>query len=89
MHYETADKLRHDRTVELLNILMKNLSELDPGLYYLPTYEIAALVQDCIKKENYDLLPTEYDLLKDLTRRDIQSLIGSTSKLNSTIPTNR
>jgi hypothetical protein len=64
---------------ELLTSIVLRLNELHPSFYYSPTSEIAYEIERYVKAGN-GLLHDEVELLKGLTRHDIQMMLS----LNST-----
>ena len=63
------------RQKQLLNTIVAKLSALHPSFYYSPTSEIAYEIERYIQAGN-DLLSSEVELLKDLSRHDIQMILS-------------
>lgn len=61
----------------IMSIVVK-LNELHPSFYYSPTSEIAYEVERYIKGGN-NLLHDEVELLRDLSRQDIQMILSLNS----------
>ena len=59
----------------LLTTIVAKLSDLHPALYYSPTTEIAYEIERYINAGD-GLLHDEVELLKDLSRHDIQILLS-------------
>ena len=72
---EKRKDLDSEQRKVLLERLTQELSREFPDLYYQSTYTVAAMVEDYIK-DGAKLTLTETDLIKPLTRYDIQILLA-------------
>ena len=71
------EKLEIDIKKEIIDNLVNDLSKDSPDLYYSPTSVIAQIVFDKIQA---NLLSREkYEVVKDLSREDIQVLMSYSS----------
>lgn len=72
---EKRKDLKNTRQKESIDDILLALSKKNPSFYYLSTIEVAAEVKNYVHSS--DELSTEnHDLLKDLTRHDIQMLLS-------------
>ncbi|MEM9173097.1 MAG: hypothetical protein AAGA84_10370 [Pseudomonadota bacterium] len=59
----------------LLERMVADLANSNPNLYYMPTIDVATLLEEHIRKGDA-LSQEEHELLKPLSRRDIQILLS-------------
>ena len=71
------EKLDSVKKKEIIQSIINILSKSDPELYYTDTMTITSYVSDYIKEKN--LKQSEYELVKDLSRDDIQILMSYNS----------
>jgi hypothetical protein len=71
------EKLDSVKKKEIIQSIINMLSKSDPELYYTDTMTITSYVSDYIKEKN--LKQSEYELVKDLSRDDIQILMSYNS----------
>jgi len=69
--------LEADVKKKIIQRIINSLSEKSPDLYYTDTMTISAMVQDYILEGN--LKKIEADLVKKLSRHDIQTLMSYNS----------
>jgi len=67
--------LKNTHQKEIVEGIITALNESNPSFYYLSTIEIAAEVKKHIHQKG-NLLHEDFELVKDLTRRDIQILLS-------------
>jgi len=67
--------LKSTKQKRIIENVVQTLSKSDPQLYYLSTIELAAQIQNHIS-EHRALSKDDYDLVKDLSRRDIQLILS-------------
>lgn len=60
---------------ELINLIVAKLSQLHPSFYYSPTSEIAYEIEQYVQSGE-GLSRDEHDLLKVLSRNDIQMILS-------------
>lgn len=72
---DTRKDLDGEKQKALLRRLVAQMSQSDPGVYYLSTTEIAALIERQIA-EGEGLLVEERSLLQRLGRRDIELMLS-------------
>jgi hypothetical protein len=68
-------QLEHRKRKDIINKVLTFLSDSDESLYYMPTVEIAAAIQETIAEATL-LLAEEREIVKNLTVRDIQVLLS-------------
>lgn len=71
------EKLDSVKKKEIIQSIINDLSKSDPDLYYTDTMTIAAFVEEYINDKK--LIQSEYDLVKNLSRDDIQVLMSYNS----------
>ena len=71
------EKLESKIKKEIVQTIINELSKKEPDLYYTDTMTIASLVVEYI--EDKKLKQTEYELVKDLSRNDVQVLMSYNS----------
>ena len=72
------EKTKFEKQREILDRLTSLLYREDPNLYYTSTSEIAMILVNFIN-ESDALLKAEVELVKDLTPRDIENIMGYSS----------
>jgi len=72
---EKRKDLKSSRQKKLVQEIVQRLSSEQPSLYYMPTIEVAAAVKEFIHKPG-NLPHEQLDVVKALTRRDIQILLS-------------
>lgn len=69
------EKLEHFQKKKVLNSLIEYLAAEDDSTYYLPTNQIAGIIEEMIKNKE-GLSHQQWELVKDLTLEDIHILIS-------------
>ena len=71
------EKLDSTRRKDIIQSIINDLNKSKPELYYTDTMTICALVEDYIKDKK--LSQSEFELVKNLSRDDIQVLMSYNS----------
>lgn len=69
-------ELRVEQQKSVLSEVVASLAETDSNLYYQSTSEIAQVIFNLIEGDEHKMSRIKHDLVKDLTRRDIEVLIA-------------
>ena len=70
------EKTKAVQTRNLVERFMHKLSDDDPTLYYATTIEVARGVHMMIKEHSNRLAPEEQNLVRHLTIKDIEVILG-------------
>ena len=72
---EKRKDLKNTQQKRIIQNIVAELNESHPSFYYLPTTEVAAQIKKYIHEPG-QLSHDEFQLVKDLKRRDIQILLS-------------
>ena len=72
---EKRKDLKSTHQKEVIREIVEELNNTHPNFYYLPTTEVAIEIKKYIH-ENGQLNHQKHELVKDLSRRDIQILLS-------------
>ncbi|MAX66900.1 MAG: hypothetical protein QF441_07970 [Bacteriovoracaceae bacterium] len=74
-----SEDLKVNQQKKIINNLVEKLAQESTELYYTDSMTICNLVVEKIQAPKNNLTKTEYDLVKNLTRNDIQILLSYNS----------
>ncbi|MFT5573366.1 MAG: hypothetical protein ACI9FR_002301 [Cryomorphaceae bacterium] len=72
---EKRKDLKSTQQKQVIQEVIQTLNQSHPSFYYLPTIELAAEIKRHIH-QNGTLIHDKFELVKDLSRRDIQILLS-------------
>lgn len=71
------EKLDTELKKQIIQDIINSLNKADPNLYYTDTMTVAALIVEYIQEQK--LKKNEFELVKDLSRNDVQVLMSYNS----------
>jgi hypothetical protein len=72
---EKRKDLKSTQQKEVIQDVIQTLNQSHPSFYYLPTIELAAEIKQHIHQKG-NLTHDKFELVKELSRRDIQILLS-------------